>query len=157
MDSLEANLFKGRYIITLLIVAFILFINADILKGEMSLHIDKESNFNSMERFTAFIDGTVEQIGMGTITVEGTEYVFSPETTFMTTGNPFLSEDNIHLGDPVRIIFIPTENNMALKIELQERDDDIVTNNPWVAPSPAAKRNDNVILKNGVYINELTE
>ena len=154
MDRLEANLFKGRCIITLLIMPFIFFIHADILKGQVNLPIDKESNLESSERFTAFIDGTVEQIGMGTVTVEGAQYIISPETTFVTTDNTFLSEDNLHPGDPVRIIFIPEENNMALKIELQKKAVDIITNNPWVAPSPAAKRNDNVILKNGVYINK---
>lgn len=157
MNRSQTSLFPDRFAITLLITSSILFMNAAILKGEIYPNIDPGSSTESDARFTDFIVGTVEQIGVGTVTVEGTKYILSPETVFMTLDKKFLPEDGIKIGDPIRVIFSPTENNMALKIELQQgRDEGIDTTLSTTSP-PATRKSENIIFKNGVYVNDPKE
>ncbi len=139
--------------VSLIFVSFtVILIFSNICLAQMDKNSDQVKTEQSVERFTDFTEGEIEQIDGGMLTLNGTEYIFSEKTVFTNISDDTLTANDIQKGDLVRITFSPLENDLLLEAILQKKANE---KEPEISsPQPVKDKTPEVItLKNGVYSN----
>ena len=107
----------------------------------------------SYHGFTDFMDGRIEQIHNDEWNVEGYDFFISGDTPFVNINGEEISKDTITVGDMVKITFAPNQDNRVLMVELQEKAK--MSKGATVDTyGIRSEKNEKIIMKNGVYVNE---